>query len=274
MIYRSNGKKVSPFLAIAFVLMVIVAVISFTFNQNKSVFAYNEIADQEEVEETLQNESTQQNLDTVGSIAHGRGLGRGINVLTATEYDAFTSNFVFDVAKLENMYANKTIHKKGVEYNGATYKLEELQLTDTLNGELSAKIDFTIINAGESSLSNTGLKLNKYRYKYYNSYRYDYKNYTLSLTNYNDADIFSDNFSEAFLRDLNEVKNGSMSEKRFFAIYGTHIVASAIYGGKISSIYTVASNKVKISAELVNDLSEYVDVFDSNTLENFNVVKK
>lgn len=272
---KTNSLKKRNYVLLAILTAIILLCIGFASSPVTAAFAFTpETAAEESVGTLAETQQENSAVDTVGSIAHGKGLGRGINVLTAKEYNAFTPGFILDAEKLETMYANKTIKKKGEEYCVASSSFENIQLGNTFGAELGVGIDFTFINAGVDSLLSNGTQLSVYRYKYYNVYRYDYKNYVLSINDYDNEVIYANNFSELFLNDLEKVAGGTMTEKALFSRYGTHIVGSAIYGGKLSSVYTLVSNKIKVSAKVERGLTEYIDVFDAKTLLDANVVSK
>lgn len=274
MIYRSNGKKVSPFLAIAFVLMVIVAVISFTFNQNKSVFAYNEIADQEEVEETLQNESTQQNLDTVGSIADGKGLGKGINVLTAQSNKEYAGVNALSKDKIYALPAEKN-YIFGADFGFVSaLNVSDFNINGAYNFGLGFDVDFTTINAGISGLTGGNISYAGYMYKYFYSYHNEYKSYTLSIENYKEPSTFQDCFSDIFLNDLTKLSNGGLTASAFFEKYGTHIIGSAVFGGRMTSTLSVFSNKAKINTGVQNKITSSISALDINTYSTNRIIKQ
>lgn len=272
---KTNSLKKRNYVLLVILTAIILLCIGFASSPITAAFAFTpETAAEESVGTLAETQQESSAVDTVGSIAHGKGLGRGINVLTATEYNTFTPSYALDAEKLETMYANKIIKMKGDERAESSTILGNVQLGSAFGAELGAGVDFTFINAGSSALLSGSTKLNAYRYKYHNVYRYDYKNYVLSINNYDNKATYADYFSDLFLNDLENVANGSMSEKAFFVRYGTHIVGSAIYGGQLSSVYTLASNNIKINAEVENCLTEYIDVFDSKTFLDANIVGK
>lgn len=272
---KTNSLKKRNYVLLVILTAIILLCIGFASSPITAAFAFTpETAAEESVGTLAETQQENSAVDTVGSIAHGKGLGRGINVLTATEYNTFTPSYALDAEKLETMYANKIIKMKGDEYSIATSTFEDLQLGNTFGAELGVGVDFTFINAGVKSLLAGSAQLNAYRYKYYNVYRYDYKNYVLSINNYDNKATYADYFSDLFLSDLENVANGVMTEKEFFVRYGTHIVGSAIYGGKLSSVYTVASNEIKINSSVQTSLTEYIDIFNAKTFTDTNVVRK
>lgn len=272
---KTNSLKKRNYVLLVILTAIILLCIGFASSPITAAFAFTpETAAEESVGTLAETQQENSAVDTVGSIAHGKGLGRGINILTAKEYNSFTPSYALDAEKLETMYANKIIKMKGDEYFIATGKFEDLQLGNTFGAELGVGVDFTFINAGVDSLLEGSAQLSTNRYKYHNVYRYDYKNYVLSINNYDNKATYADYFSNAVLDDLENVANGSMSEKAFFVRYGTHIVGSAIYGGKLSSVYTVASNKIKINSDVQTALTEYIDIFNAKTFTDTNVVSK
>ena len=89
-----------------------------------------------------------------------------------------------------------------------------------------------------------------YCYKYYNMLEHNVERYRLSINNYSYKNTYADCYSDAFLNDLNKVKGNTMSYEAFFGRYGTHIVGSAVYGGKLNAYYTVLSKDKLINQDV------------------------
>ena len=150
---KTNSLKKRNYVLLAILTAIILLCIGLASSPVTAAFAFTpETAAEESVGTLAETQQENSAVDTVGSIAHGKGLGRGINVLTATEYNTFTPSYALDAEKLETMYANKITKMKGDEYFIATGKFEDLQLGNTFGAELGVGVDFTFINAGVASL--------------------------------------------------------------------------------------------------------------------------
>lgn len=133
---------------------------------------------------------------------------------------------------------------------------------------LLASYSFDLEAGGQTGTLLTKLKLglkagftgnfSAYCYKYYNMLVHNVERYRLSIDNYALKSTYADSFSSSFLSDLDRLANDTLSYETFFNRYGTHIVGSAIYGGKLIASYSVLSSTAMIDAEVKTALDGVV----------------
>ena len=93
---------------------------------------------------------------------------------------------------------------------------------------------------------------------YFSRYR-EVKTYKVSFVGYKDKEFYSSAFSESFLEDLKKLENGELTAEEIFSFYGTHVVGSAIYGGRKNFARYIASDDPAFNGAL----SEFKRLFRS-----------
>ena len=97
--------------------------------------------------------------------------------------------------------------------------------------------------------SNLNIQYEKNTYKYYNVLEHKITRYNLSINNYRDPKTYTNYFSDSFLSDLAALSSNK-NYYEFFNNYGTHIVGSANYGGRLVASCSFASNKIILNSDI------------------------
>lgn len=201
------------------------------------------------------------------SITDQSGLGLGINVVTAENLNDFVfSNMVFDTDKLENLAVSKTNLNETTELAYSTTNINDLILNFDLNVNVGAeaKAFLNVLSANFKHSAN--FSYNNYNYKYYYIFDKEIIQHRLSINNYAQPATYQNCYSEYFLSDLQKLSNGTKSYEDFFADYGTHIVGSAIFGGRINAFYSMVSNKILLNSDISSNIGAKINLsFSSNT---------
>ncbi len=104
-----------------------------------------------------------------------------------------------------------------------------------------------------------------YNYQYFKIY--DIMKYKYSITLPNSASFmyyYEDHFSSGYLNALERLSSRKMGYGDFFSTYGTHLITSAIYGGKIEAYFSVLSNKVMFTESVKNTIENQISISASN----------
>lgn len=141
-------------------------------------------------------------------------------------------------------------------------------VANTMNGGYSAAGIYSGFFASISSaFSSTELLEFRSNYnQYYGSKHYSYGDYTLTLPNSESfVSSYIDYFDQDYYMALDELYNSYNRDfDSFFDTYGTHMIASAIYGCKLEGYYVVTSNNKYFSTEVINDIETEINVLYSN----------
>lgn len=59
----------------------------------------------------------------------------------------------------------------------------------------------------------------------------------VEIEGYRDASIFEDALNSGFITDIEKVKTGDLTASEFINLYGTHVIVSGYFGGKINCYF-------------------------------------
>ncbi|GEM_PF-1384833 len=188
------------------------------------------------------------------------GLGRSINVATDgyLDYDCinaaenifdstwFNDNITIDIVDIGSESDTEISSGKNIQEFCQNYILGldfktnlGLDIPDVLNAGIERKFQI-----------NSKLDLKKYKNQYYyNLYGY-HKNYYANLGNINDLTLYQNHLSQTYKGYLNLLFRNAITPQTFFDKFGTHIIVSSIYGGRLEFVYSSCNNQVEINAEL------------------------
>lgn len=97
-----------------------------------------------------------------------------------------------------------------------------------------------------------------YTGKYFYVYSGDVENYRLSIDNYGLKSTYADCYSDAFLSDLACLENNTLDYETFFDRYGTHIIGSALYGGKLRAYCAVLVKDIVMDENIKDALDQLI----------------
>lgn len=179
------------------------------------------------------------------------GLGLGINVIDAEEIDDFkVGSSILDYNALQDLTKTTLPYIKTNSRSFTSINLEELKANFALSMESNSGVDIFLAKLAADCALNTSIDLYDCNYKFCFSYLQDYYKYKKHIINYREKSTYEDIYSSYYLSDLNALSKGTMTYKSFFNKYGTHLVGSAIYGGKLRANYVLGSD---------------IHIFDSST---------
>ncbi len=212
-------------------------------------------------------ENTTQNAKAISgaykNAVINNGIGRSVNAIT-DNFAEISSQYknVFDAAALSNMTMIKTQlnQQEASSYISSSMK----DFIVSINGSYSTNQE---VQASYQLFTTDAYK----RYKMDASFDYTSETrqvyYTLSqnilanridIDEYQDTDKLRSALSASFLSDANAVENGILSAKDFLAKYGTHVVLSAYFGGKIQCDYYVAANNASVDLSALYSYKEKI----------------
>ncbi|MGN1040057.1 MAG: MAC/perforin domain-containing protein, partial [Candidatus Fimimonas sp.] len=198
--------------------------------------------------------------DSVAKDLFNSGLGYGVNALTAKRAISGTrlSSF-FDETQITVDFLgsydigssrSKAVFRENIadEIIAINSKLVYgASLEASLSGMFSAGFEekFSLETAFESELSTHQL------YFILNMYVIG-KNY--QLKNYQQPRAYSDKISEFALKDIQALRNGTLTPSVFFDRYGTHLTMAVSYGGMTEVNYSMQSKEKIDSAKIASSL--------------------
>ncbi|MDY0295414.1 MAG: MAC/perforin domain-containing protein [Acholeplasmataceae bacterium] len=180
------------------------------------------------------------------------GIGKSVNVVTTSHANPTTpiygsqilsTNYLNNIMQLESYDIDTTTEnvQKGSSLNSYyannsyTYQ-QETGLSGTyklFSGSLTSNFTESLASG---AYRNTG--------QFYYSYILERQEKGVYINNYlSNKSQFTNNLSIDLLLALEQLNYGNMSYPDFFEIYGTHLIAQGIYGGRIDINYALTTDE-------------------------------
>ena len=200
-----------------------------------------------------------------GTTYNVTGIGFGVNVVTALTFDDIKGDTVLDISKLQNsdyvyLNSNSSRDSKSTSSNSIREFLDNNTMTMNLGVDANGKSRTMYCNVSAGISTSSKVNYCSYKNKYFYIYDSWIPNYTLYLNNYSSSDTYSDLYSRYYLYDLENLFNSQSQAnfESFFNKYGTHLIGSALFGGRLNIYYTIVSNEEKIDASISSKIEQVI----------------
>lgn len=195
------------------------------------------------------------------------GIGQTVNAITDRYIEpysgaesVFDKNKLYDLQLLEN---NISLQKANEHYE---YSMEDI--SNSWNGDISAKV-YKGLNGNKTNPKNYG---KGFCYKFEASANFDLSDenistelyYTLTqlitakrveIAGYNNTEKLTNVLSNQFKEDAILVKDGSKTPEWLINKYGTHVITSGYFGGKIEATYSLISKTDNFNRTIAGSFS-------------------
>lgn len=274
-----SKRNKTPFLLCFAVVLAVVALYSTIISSKPALKTYADEAITFQTANGEPTETAERQLtddEDVAALANEiieqTGLGLGINVLTAQTFDDFSLGYnIFDPVALQALTINKQQLNRSSSFSRKTTNVSELASVYGVDLGINVS-DGSLLKALEGDVTDTlGFDIDTYGFKYFYLLRHKVEKYRLWLSAYNTKETYANLFTASFLTDLSKVQAGTMTASAFFDRYGTHIVGSAVYGGRLNASFTVLSDKIYINGSLKTAVDGTVSMDDVDTLTRSSV---
>ncbi len=201
------------------------------------------------------------------------GIGLGINIITAEKFNDYKLAYnILDPSAREELLISTVTLNESFSSTYSTTKVENLlcNLNNSFGIGVGADVFVASVELGLGA--NASFNYENYQYKYYYAFEHNINREMVYINNYLQNDTYANAFSGMFLSDLELLKNGTITYDNFFEKYGTHLIGSAIFGGKLCSIYSVVSNKVVLNEEMKDYIDTAISANGINNSATANVV--
>lgn len=189
------------------------------------------------------------------AITEQTGLGLGVNVVKAKQANEFvTAHNVLNPEQISQLSSTRITKNMNESYTHSTADINDLLVGYKLNYSQNGGVGIFLGNLKTELEGGVNIQYEKNTYKYYNVLEHKITRYNLSINNYRDPKTYANYFSDSFLSDLSALSSNK-NYYEFFNKYGTHIVGSANYGGRLVASCSFASNKIILN----NDLSAIME---------------
>lgn len=180
------------------------------------------------------------------SNSDSNGLGRTVNVVKADSYNSFNqSKSVLDTDKLNSLPTETTSIGKTYDYGYSTSDMSTLNSSENFGFEISGGYKTMLGSVSSSFRTSSTTDYSSYLSTYFYSYEKVVRKNGIYFSNYRDND-YSAMLSKSYLDSLDDLLNDSNSPdySEFFDQYGTHLIVSGIYGGKLNAYYSMSTSAV------------------------------
>lgn len=134
----------------------------------------------------------------------------------------------------------KSVYEQSVSLSG-TYELFTGSISDSFQAAIASS-DFEKIG------------------QYYSTTSLVTKTVKAALPNYLDnIGQYRNNLNSTFVYNCYKLNNGLMTYEQFVQMYGTHLIASAIFGGKVNLNYSIADSTKYISSSTGTAIQDKID---------------
>lgn len=178
------------------------------------------------------------------------GLGRSINVVEADDYNNYITGYsVLDSALLKDL----EVFSLNIEdtyfktFSSTTISDLKTSASAGFSIEVGAEGSFQgmYMNASSGFTQSSTLDYSTHTSHYFYVHQKIVQKSNSYILNYNEIE-YSSMLSESFLSALEDVQNEELSYTSLFRMYGTHIIVSAIYGGRADAYYSIATSDATI----------------------------
>lgn len=264
--------KISKRLCVVAFMLVLFMILPTLFKINKSYIVKAEVSEigLKETEQTF-NENELQKKNS--NITIEDGLGLGINVITANNVRDFKTGYsILTQEARQTIPCSSTTNYESDFKQYSTVNANELITAFNSSIELNLSIDAFLCELGACYGTGSVYDFTGYNYRYYYSfYAWVYKE-TKYITDYANKDTYTNAFSQSFLNDLDSLQSGDITCETLFNRYGTHLIGSALYGGRLRANYFMASNNIKITNKVKEYINANVSFPDADTNMTANIV--
>ncbi|MBQ7340008.1 MAG: hypothetical protein IJW43_04050 [Clostridia bacterium] len=194
------------------------------------------------------------------------GLGYSVDIVNATSYGDYKRGVsVLDSNKLNNA----TIYKDDLQSVSTTKSTSARSISElieesstTLQVDVGVGVSvFGIFGGIDLGVKSSGsFKHSSYQNQYYQVLDQYIERYSLSLKDFAVKGKYLSYLSDDYVEVLGELfeSQNQANFNQFFATYGTHIIGSAIFGGRLNAYVSAVTNKANISESKENSLKSSI----------------
>lgn len=185
------------------------------------------------------------------AVTEQTGLGLGVNVVKARQANEFVTSYsVLKPEQIPQIPTSRITVNTNESFTHSSADINDLIVGYKLNYSSDSGVGIFLGSLKSDLEGALNIQFNNNTYKYYNVLEHKITRYNLHIDNYRDPKTYAEYFSDNFLADLAALSSNK-NYYEFFNKYGTHIVGSANYGGRLVASYSFASNKIILN----NDIS-------------------
>lgn len=200
------------------------------------------------------------------NLSERKALGYSYNVVKS-DY-AVPEGIKVGAPILDEEWLNTIVFNR-VDYNVSTSRMFSGLSFSELNTEIeayyqtkiSSNVDFKLFSAGAKAGFELGANFSYHNYasQYFCLNITDIERYSLSLPLYQvDLTNYKNNLHPAYLATLEKVRNNQITYETLFDTFGNHMLASAIFGGRIEIYTSIVTNEQAFDGAIKTSLNNEI----------------
>ena len=207
------------------------------------------------------------------------GLGYSINAVKTAYIDVSeirTGSPIFDSNWLTMCLS--ILQPENIRYSSSSYfsssNFEEINasINSEFNYNSSVNMDCSLFTSNSKmGFKNTSIiNYSSYMSQYYYAFISMFDRYSLTLPNYSsNLTTYREKLHPNFVSEVTKffTINSYENAKKFFDMYGTHLIAKGIYGGKFEAYYSALSNYIDVGGELRTSITNDINLGMSGLVE-------
>ena len=181
------------------------------------------------------------------------GLGQSVNIVLADSYNDFIEGYsVLDPSKVADITVRTTNEEDTYIEEFSSTSIRDLKSSSSVGFSfgVGVKGEFNGMFAGVSSefKNSSSFEYNSYSSQYFYVYEKSVLKNRMYFQNYLEND-YQSMLSSSYLSALEALENNTMTYEEFFNRYGSHLIVSAYYGGRLNAYYSVVTNSSTFNSE-------------------------
>ena len=209
------------------------------------------------------------------SVYSQMGVGRGVNVVTAKSFSDYilgTSILNLNNIEFDEDTQTQGSSQKAISSHNITEIIESSTTTKEVNVGTNNKKRTHFLNIQFGFKSNASFEYKDYSDRFLYHYEHYIGKKRVYMVDYGNSGNFKQYLSSSYVEALSKLYANQTKENfdNFFKKYGTHIIASAVFGGRLSLYYSAVTNNAKISKDKTDSLELSIGLGKSS-VNNMNV---
>lgn len=209
------------------------------------------------------------------SVYSQMGVGRGVNVVTAKSFSDYilgTSILNLNNIEFDEDTQTQGSSQKAISSHNITEIIESSTTTKEVNVGTNNKKRTHFLNIQFGFKSNASFEYKDYSDRFLYHYEHYIGKKRVYMIDYGNSGNFKQYLSSSYVEALSKLYANQTKENfdNFFKKYGTHIIASAVFGGRLSLYYSAVTNNAKISKDKTDSLELSIGLGKSS-VNNMNV---
>ncbi|MBQ2713124.1 MAG: hypothetical protein IJF71_07060 [Clostridia bacterium] len=194
-------------------------------------------------------------------------VGHAVNVVSAQSYNDYKAGVsVLDREKIResDVNADPAQNRINISTQKSSYarSMDELIRKSSVTTSVGADVNAMFASITVGFKNNASFEYSGYTDQYYYIWDNYIARYRQSLVDYGVKGKYLNYLSDSYLSALATLAESGTDEDyyRFFETYGTHLLASCVFGGRFNAYYSVVAEKNTITEAMATEITTKIGV--------------